>query len=391
MINMNIFEFSISAILRRGSKNISVVIILTMLIFLLSSMMLISGSIKQELSLTYNQLPDITIQKYIGGRVLNIENSRVDTLVDIDGIKEVTARVWGYYYFKNAGVNLSIIGIDPFETQYKQEIEDIAFINNDLLLKEDKMIIGYGVKKVFDSNYYNDFFNFILPDGKFKKVYIGGIFDSSSQIFSNDTILLNQHLAREIFNISSDMSSDITVNITNPSEIDTIASKIRYIYPDSRVITKDDIEISNKNIFNYKSGISLLLFSISLLTFIIIVYDKVSTTSYDERVEIGILKAIGWRVEDILKEKLYEGVIISIFAFTLGILSAIIFVYALQAPLLRDIFSGYSKLKPEFDLIFNFNIETFFIIFFITIPTYLASIIIPSWRIAIEDVDEALK
>ena len=388
---MNIFEFSISAILRRGSKNISVVIILTMLIFLLSSMMLISGSIKQELSLTYNQLPDITIQKYIGGRVLNIENSRVDTLLDIDGIKEVTARVWGYYYFKNAGVNLSIIGIDPFETQYKQEIEDIAFINNDLLLKEDKMIIGYGVKKVFDSNYYNDFFNFILPDGKFKKVYIGGIFDSSSQIFSNDTILLNQHLAREIFNISSDMSSDITVNITNPSEIDTIASKIRYIYPDSRVITKDDIEISNKNIFNYKSGISLLLFSISLLTFIIIVYDKVSTTSYDERVEIGILKAIGWRVEDILKEKLYEGVIISIFAFTLGILSAIIFVYALQAPLLRDIFSGYSKLKPEFDLIFNFNIETFFIIFFITIPTYLASIIIPSWRIAIEDVDEALK
>ncbi len=391
MINLNIFEFSISALLRRGSKNISVVVILTILIFLLSSMMLISGSIKKELSIAYNQLPDITIQKYIGGRVFNIENSRIDTLLEIDGVEDVTNRVWGYYYFKNSGVNLSIIGIDPFESQYKKEIEDIASINNDLLSNEDKMIVGYGVKNVFDNSYYSNFFNFILPDGKFKKVYIAGVFDSSSQIFSNDTILLNQNLAREIFDMSSDMSSDITIKVTNQTEVDNIASKIRYIYPDTRVITKDDIEISNKNIFNYKSGISLLLFTISLLTFFIIVYDKASTTSYDERIEIGILKAIGWRVEDILKEKLYEGVIISIFAFTLGILSAIIFVYTLQAPLLRDIFSGYSKLKPEFDLIFSFDIEIFFIIFFITIPTYLASIIIPSWRIAIGDVDEALR
>lgn len=391
MINLNIFEFSISALLRRGSKNISVVIILTILIFLLSSMMLISGSIKKELSLTYSQLPDITVQKYIGGRVFNIENSRVDTILEIDGVENVIGRVWGYYYFKNAGANLSIIGIDPFDAQYKKEIDDIALINSDMLSNEDKMIVGYGVKKIFDSSYYNNFFNFILPDGRFKKIYIAGVFDSSSQIFSNDTILLNQTLARDIFGMDSDISSDITVKVTNETEVDNIASKIRYIYPDTRVIRKDDIEISNKNIFNYKSGISLLLFIISLLTFFIIVYDKASTTSYDERVEIGILKAIGWRVEDILKEKLYEGIIISIFAFTLGVLSAIVFVYTLQAPLLRDIFSGYSKLKPEFDLIFSFDIEIFFIIFFITIPTYLASIIIPSWRIAIGDVDEALR
>ena len=123
------------------------------------------------------------------------------------------------------------------------------------------------------------------------------------------------------------------------------------------MITKDDLKISYQNIFNYKSGLFLALFVISLFTFFIIIYDKLSGLSSEEKREVGVLKAIGWRVEDVLKAKFYEGFIVSFFAYLLGLLLSFAFVYIFQAPLLKNIFIGYSELKPAFELPFVLDIQ----------------------------------
>ena len=52
------------------------------------------------------------------------------------------------------------------------------------------MIIGKGVEKVLKENYYKQYFNFIKPDGKFKKVHIAGVFQDNLELESNDTIVL---------------------------------------------------------------------------------------------------------------------------------------------------------------------------------------------------------
>ncbi|HIP31056.1 MAG TPA: FtsX-like permease family protein, partial [Sulfurospirillum arcachonense] len=133
------------------------------------------------------------------------------------------------------------------------------------------------------------------------------------------------------------------------------------------------------------------LFIISAFTFFMIVYDKASGLSSEEKKEIGILKAIGWKIDDILKEKFYEAFIISFLAFLSAIILALFFVYTLEAPLIKDIFIGYSRLKPTFDLPFVFDFQTVFLLFFLTIPLYLAAIIIPSWRVASMDADEVMR
>ncbi len=63
------------------------------------------------------------------------------------------------------------------------------------------------------------------------------------------------------------MATDIIVKVSNPEEIFTVASKIKLMYPDSRVITNKDLEISYQNIFDYKGGIFLALFIVSIFTF----------------------------------------------------------------------------------------------------------------------------
>ncbi len=197
-INHFLIGFAISSLFRRGAKSFFTVFIFTALIFLLSSILFISNSIKEELFITLKSLPQITVQKLQAGRHANIEISKVDTLLKLNGVQSAIPRVWGYYYFEKAGVNFSIVGIDSFDKQYKKSfknvVEDVDF---DKL--EDSMIVGIGVKKTLSENYYKEYFNFIKPDGELKKIKIASTFKSSTALESNDIILMSKDLVLEIF------------------------------------------------------------------------------------------------------------------------------------------------------------------------------------------------
>lgn len=387
-INVYFIEYAINSLLRQKYKSIFIAIILTTLIFLLTSVFFITNSIKHELQTTVDALPEIVVQKLKAGRHSDIEITVADDILEIVGVSSAVSRVWGYYYFENAGVNFSVVGLDEYEEQYKKSLSEVV---KKLDFSKDSMLVGSGVKKSMRNSYYKEYFNFIKPNGELKKITIGGVFDGDTELESNDMIVMSKENVREIFDIDENMATDIVVKVPNVDEIATIASKIKLIYPDMRVITKDDFKISYQNIFDYKSGVFLALFIISLFTFFIIIYDKASGLSSEEKREIGILKAIGWRIEDILKERFYEGFIISFFSYLLGVTLSLAFVYIFKAPLLQNIFTGYSELKTSFELPFVFDIQTLALVFFLSVPIYIAAIIIPSWRSATLDADEVIR
>jgi ABC-type lipoprotein release transport system permease subunit len=367
-------------------------VVFTLLTALLSSVFLITGSIKHELHSTVDALPQITVQKIKAGRHYDIETAIADEIIGISGVSEAIPRVWGYYYFENAGVNFSLVGIDQYEQQYKNSFNNVVKkFDFDELNSADQMVVGMGVKKIMNESYYSKYFNFIKPDGTFKQVTIAGTFESETELESNDMILMSKESVREIFDIAENKATDIVVKVPNPEEVTTIASKIKLMYPDTRVISSTDLKVSYQNIFDYKSGVFLALFTVALFTFFMIIYDKASGLSSEEKREIGILKAIGWRVDDVLKEKFYESFILSFLAFLMGTVLAFGFVYLFQAPLLREIFVGYSQLKTSFELPFIFDIQTLFLVFFLSVPIYIAATIIPSWRAATLEVDEVIR
>jgi len=388
-INLYILEYALSSILRQKGKNFFILFIFTFLTFLLSSVFFISHSIKHELNSTVNSLPEILVQNLKAGKVYDIELSSLDEILSITGVVDANARVWGYYYFDNAGVNFTIVGVDKYENQYKNSFTKVANQLQDT--DQSSMIVGIGVKRTMEQNYYKDYFNFIKPDGTIKKVPILGVFDADTQLESNDVIVMSKEDARELFELSENMATDIVVKVANPEEIPTIKEKIQQLYPNTRIITNEDLQISYQNIFDYKSGIFLALFIISLFTFFMIVYDKASGLTSEEKKEIGILKSLGWTIDDVLKEKFYEAFIISFIAYIVGVFFAFGFVYLLQAPLLRDVFVGYSQLKTTFELPFVFDFQTLFLVFFLSVPVYVAATIIPSWRVATLEADEVIR
>ena len=387
-INFYLLEFAINSILRQRGKNIFIALVFTLLIALLSSVFFITNSVKYELRTTVDALPQIIVQNTKAGRHYDIEVSKVDDILEIAGISDAVARVWGYYYFEQAEVYFSIVGMDEFEGQYKETFSQLV---EKFDFNKDGMLLGAGVERVMKDNYYKEYFNFIKHDGKTKKIAFAGVFDSDIELESNDMIIMSKSNVREIFELDELLATDIVVKVSNPNEIDTIALKIKQVIPEANVITNEQIRVNYENIFNYKSGIFLALFIVSIFTFFVIVYDRASGLTSEEKKEVGILKALGWKVGDVLKEKFYESFIISFFAYVLGVSVAIAYVYLLQAPLLRDIFIGYSNLKPSFELPFILDIQTLFLVFFLSVPIYVASIIIPSWRIATLDADEVMR
>ena len=390
--NFLLLDYAIRSLMRRFGKSFFIFFILSLLIFVLASVLMIADAIKLELNTTLKTLPQITLQRFIAGKQSDVPLERVEALLDIEGVTAITPRVWGYYYFKPAGVNFSIVGIDAYEEQYSKTLSNLTqHFDIKLLEKENGMIIGEGVKKILRENYYTDFFNFITSEGKWQRVYIAGVFHSDLALESNDLILLPKKLAYAIFGMDEHKATDIIVKVANIKEIATIVQKINERYPDMRAITQDDIRVSYQNIFDYKSGFFLALFSICAFAFFIIIYDKTSGLSSEEKREIGILKAIGWSSDDILKEKFYESFTLSLSAFLLGVTGSLFYVYALQAPLLRNLFMGYSALKPSFALPFSVDVSMLVLLFLLSVPIYIAATLIPAWRASTLDADEVMR
>jgi len=195
----------------------------------------------------------------------------------------------------------------------------------------------------------------------------------------------------QFFNLSADRATDITVTVHNPNEVTTIADKIKKTYPASRPITKNEIIRTYDAVFNWRSGMMLTIFASALIAFCILAWDKATGIGAEEKHEIGILKAIGWDTADILELKFWEGIVISLTSFLIGLIVAFVHVFFLNASILSPVIKGWSVLFPAFRLTPYIDIYQIFVLAFLTVTPYVASTIIPSWKTAITDPENVMR
>ena len=129
----------------------------------------------------------------------------------------------------------------------------------------------------------------------------------------------------------------------------------------------------------------------ALLAFVIFAWEKASGLSADEKREIGILKAIGWETSDVIAVKAYEGLLVSFFSFTVGILTAYGHVFFFSAFLFVPALKGWSVLYPDFRITPFIDPYQVAVLFFLTVVPYTIATIVPSWRAAIIDPDSVMR
>jgi len=391
MLNNSFFYFLTLQLYKEKSKHLAVVLLSLVVIFLLSSVLFISSSLRYSLFETLEAQPDFVVTKLKAGEPSTTPIDWSDELLEIYGVSKITPRVYGRYFFKSKDKSFLIVGVDFLEEQSHKGIENlISKTDIKSFLSGNNMIVGEGVKKFLEENYYKDSYQFLTPKGEFKKVDIISTLTTKTNLISNDMMIMPQELAQEILGYSQDEVTDIAFNVINPDEWQNINNKVLELHYDLRIISKDEIKKSYQNLYNYKGGLFLSLFIVLLLTFSLILYQRYNMVYSTERRNIGLLRAVGWSINDILKLKFLETISLVIISFVLGVALAYIYTFIFDAPLLKAIFLGAENLENGVAFRPVIEMGVLSSIFFIYAIPFIASVLIPVWRVAITDAKEAM-
>ncbi|MGJ0328410.1 FtsX-like permease family protein [Aliarcobacter cryaerophilus] len=370
---------------KQKTKYISIFILATLTIFLLSTVIFIKSSLQNEILKTLESHNDFIIQKEFGGRIFDIENQLEDRLKNIYGVKNITKRVYGRYKFLSEDVYFTIIGVDF--SNLNKELKNLGLQN----ISKDEMIVGFEVDNLLKKYKYTNYYDFFLPNKEIKKVKITKVLEKESNIISSDIIILDINLARDILGINRDFSTNIAFDVPNELERANIKQKLQRLDLDLNIIQKEDILKKYETIFNYKGGVFLILYLVVLFAFIMILYQRYSQVSINERKQIAIFKAIGYSVRDIIKIKMSENFVVAFVSYLFGVLLAYFFVFILNAPILKNIFIDFSNIKNDFIIYPYIEFSTFVTLFLFFMVLFLSSVLIPVWKISAINPYESLR
>jgi lipoprotein-releasing system permease protein len=365
-------DFTLSSLLRRKWKNASLLFIYTLMVFVISSVIFFTEAIRKEAHLVLEDAPQIIVQRMVGGRFDLIPGHYADEIKSIRGVQSVTPRVWGYYFDSAVNANYTVQASEEFN------------------VNDNEVVVGSGVAR---SRHLapGDRVALRASNGETIIVKVVDTFDSSSELVSADLIITNEVTLRKLLGIPSQYATDLALKVRRKEEYITIARKVIALYPDTRPILRDEILRTYSSVFDWRSGVVVVILTGSVLAFFIFAWDKATGLSAEEKKEIGILKALGWDTSDILIIKFWEGTVISLTAFFIGVTFGYIHVFFASSSIFKYALKGWSVLYPQFKLIPSIDFYQIILLFFLSVLPYTLTTIIPSWRVAITDPDNVMR
>jgi len=368
----NIIDFAITSMLRRKTKNLSLTLLYTLIIFVIASLIFFVQAIKHEAASLLTDSPDIIVQRLMAGRHDLIPTAYMEKISGIRGVSSVKPRLWGYYYDPVFGANYTVMADDGDE------------------IKPDLIDIGQGVARNQRIN-QGDMLSLRNASGVPMLMTVNRVLPRESELVSSDLMIMSPADFRIMFDFPDALATDLAITVANQRELVTVAGKIAELLPDTRPILKSELLRTYDSIFDWRGGIMVVILSVAIIAFVIFAWDKASGLSAEERREIGILKSIGWETSDILFLKFWEGIVVSLTAFLVGTILAYGHIFIFSAPLFAQVMKGWSVLYPDFRLTPLIDAYQLSILFFLTVLPYTVSTIIPSWLAATVDADTAMR
>ncbi|MDQ7783500.1 MAG: FtsX-like permease family protein [Desulfomonilaceae bacterium] len=387
-------DFALKGLLRQKTKNLSIVALFALIVFLFSGIDFMSNALYNETLKALAFQPSLIIQDVRAGRQVPISLADMADIAKIPGVSSVKGRVWGYYFDPFTGANYTIVG----DSGDLKELWDLRAILPDpapsgaepLFLKNGEALVGEGVIKIRRTR-IGGVLNFQDHTGRPVPLKIRGTFSSNVSLWAHDLIVLTEEDARKLFGLDPGSGWDIAVDVPNEFEVPKVGEKILRINPGARVIATNQLKRTYGSSYGFRSGVVLSLNITCLLAFLILAYDRVARLSQEEQREIAILKAIGWQTRNVIRLNMLQSIILSLTGFLVGIVASYCHVFVAGAPLLRIVFAGWSVLYPPHPIPPSFDISKVFGLMFLTVVPYIAVGILPVWRAAVRDPEEVFR
>jgi len=384
----NILDYALSALWRRRLKNGGILMVFAAVIFLVASFQLVTSALTETAGKVLAAAPEITVQRMSAGRQEAIPLAYGDRLHEIFGIRATVPRIWGYYFDEVRGANYTVLGVAPDMPQ-ADGLGKAVSGSVPWPLGQSRVVLGRAAAATLELQ-PRQLFSFFRPDLSLKPMTVAGVFRPETELLTADLIAMPLADARDLFGIPASQATDLCVYVANPAEIVTIAEKISKILPDTRVLTRPQIQKTYQVVFGWRSGFASVCLLAALAAFAILAWDKASGLSPEERREIAILKILGWETSDILALRFWEGGLVAGLAFLLGITLAYFHVVFGGAALFKPVLVGWSVLQPTLSLAPPVTLKEVLLLLAFTVLPYLAVTVIPAWRAASVPAESAL-
>lgn len=368
-------DYTLAALGRRGGKNLALLAIYATVIFVIASAMLFATALRREATLVLAHAPELTVQRLVMGRHDLIPATDIPTLAAIRGVAEAKGRLWGYFYDSINGANYTIMVPD-----------DPA-----IRLERGQAMIGEGVRRSREMLWDTAPLLLSRRPGDSVRFNVVGSLPAESALVSSDLVLIPEADFRAFFGLPEGVYTDIALRVKNEREVGTIIDKAAAALPAARFITRAEVARTYQKIFDWREGLMVALAGAAVLAFAIFAAEKASGLSAEESREIGVLKAIGWDTPDIIAMKLWEGGLISLTAFVIGVLAAYVHVFVLGAPLFAPVLKGWAVIYPDFRLAPQIDGLQMAALFLLTVLPYTAATLVPIWRVASGDPDQVMR
>ncbi|MFA5081655.1 MAG: FtsX-like permease family protein [Hydrogenophilaceae bacterium] len=367
-----LLDFTVASLMRRPGRNLSLLLVYTLVVFLLASAMLYSQAIKGKAAALLRDSPEVVVQRMEAGRHALMPVSYLERLGRLRGVAHVEGRLWGYYYDPVVAANYTVMAPD----------RDGAL--------PGQARIGAGIARVRGLA-PGDVLSLRGYDGRPHAFTVAEVLPADSELVSADLLLIAPADFRAFFGLPEDVYTDLALAVTNPAEVRQVARKLAERLPDCRPILREEVLRTYESVFDWREGLLLAVLAGAVCAFLIFAWDKATGLSAEERREIGILRAIGWETGDVLRMKLWEGGLISFTAFCLGYGLAHIHVFHAGAPLFAGVMRGWSVLQPHFALTPQVDALQLTTLFLLSVVPYTVVTLVPVWRAATVDPDSIMR
>jgi ABC-type lipoprotein release transport system permease subunit len=380
-----LFTYALLSLARRWRKFVSLILIYAMTVALFSSAIFFSDAIRSESKVILADLPELWVQQLAGGRLVPLKTAIIDSLKNMRGIQRIHGRIWGYWFDGATGAVFSIVAADS-------TLGGIPLMGNVELQQLDtgKILIGSGLAEL-RSLTTGDFLSITDVGTQTFQFEIIGQLPPETSLLSRDLIVMHPHDARRVLQYAGNELTDLAIRVRNPAEAANIGKKIDSLFPDLRVVAKPQLIATYEALFGWRGGLVMYGGLFALLAFLVLAWERASGYSREDRLELGILKACGWQIDEVLRLKMLEGLLISFTATALGIILAWLHVFFADAYLIKPLMAGWSVLYPSFYLSPHLEGSSLLFIMMLSIVPYMVATLIPAWKSAITDPAEIVQ
>ena len=368
----SLLDYTLASLGRRRAKNLSLLLVYGLVVFAVASTLLLAEALRAEATAALRGAPDVVVQRLQAGRHDLIAAAEVERLAAIRGVERAAGRRWGYLYRPVSKANLTVLVPERFWGS------------------DGEVVIGEGVARV-EHLAVGATIHLPAGSGEVLAFTVREVIPPESARFTTDLLLLSEASFLRLFGAAPDRYTDIALTVPNAREIPKVAEKVLLLLPGARAITRLEMSRTYQSIFDWRSGLVMAMLSAALLAFALVAWDKAAGLSAEERREIGILKAIGWDVSDVLLVKAWEGAVVSAAAFTGGLVTAYLHVFVGSAALFAPVLEGWSTLSPRLHLAPALDGLQLATLFFLTVVPYTVATVVLAWRSATADPDAVMR